>query len=204
MRDRKSLGLRVRAAFATLLLVSPAVSGDPVHKFQKRDGYWHHGSGWLFPASIAGFELGGPPHQIAGNDDVGAEYVMESNGSRRTAIVDVYYPSSTEVFAKLDSATAALEARAPDDACRIERPRQASVEVGTDAIAGVKVSFGASPAKGCSRHSFYLFATSGWIISVRTSAPAADPGAEKALDDFVRGLPWASLGTDPFVNELVP
>lgn len=200
----KRFGLRFVSAVVLCCLLGAAAFGDPLHKFHHQDGYWHHGSGWVFAIAIGAFKLTRGPYQIAGNDDVGAEYAMGSNGSRRSAIVDVYYPSSADVFARFDSAKAALQATANGNECIGSSSEEGTLAVRQSQIVGVTLTIVPRSAHDCSRASLYFFQTSDWVISVRTTATATDADAGKALDDFVRALPWETLGTDPFLHDSVP
>src|SRR5688572_3326279 len=86
----------------TSLVSGSAVLADPLHA--SADGaYWHHDSGWVFPAAVGKFERVGVPQDVAGSRDAVAYYSYVIDGLRSTASVDVYPEDST--------AAAELEAR---------------------------------------------------------------------------------------------
>lgn len=204
MIQRMSAALQLVTAMLTCLFFSPAALSDPLHKFHKRDGYWHHGSGWVFPSKLGEFKLIDQPTQIAGNDDVSAEYAMESNGERRSAVVDVYYPSSAAAGAKFVTAQADSHARANAGTCTALQSEGRFALAQQPEIVGVKVAFVPSVAKECPQAALYFFQTPNWVISVRTTASATDTDAVRMLEEFVRMLPWETLDTDPFLQDLVP
>jgi hypothetical protein len=200
MSDFRSVAATV---FACLFFVSAGVA-DPVHQFSRQDAYWHHGSGWVFPRVIGPFVLEGTPMQIDGNDDVTSIYVMQSDGLRRTAAVDIYYPSSAAAGAKLATAKAAMEAGASAGSCNTSASEKPFALKGQPEITGVKVSFTSAADKDCSPATLYFFQAAHWVITVRGTAPAADHKAEAALQDFVLALRWDTLDTDPFLQSASP
>lgn len=182
------------AAILLGLLISPAALCDPWHKFAKQDAYWHHGSGWVFPRTVGAFVLQGSPAQIDGNEDLTSEYRMERNGARSTAFVDVYYPNSAAVGAKLDTARAASQPKCESS--------QSEGKVGVDMhpeIRGLKVVFEPKSTAECAGSVLYFFQTPQWVVTVRASGPA-----DAALDEFVQALRWDSLGTDPYDHDVSP
>jgi hypothetical protein len=69
------------ALFALLLALNAAVHADPIHAVA--DGaFWHHDSGWIFPASIEGFTLVGSPQDVAGSREAVAYYARADSGAR--------------------------------------------------------------------------------------------------------------------------
>ncbi len=174
-----------------------------LHKFAKQDAYWHHGSGWVFPRDIGPFKLRGSATQLDGNDDVSGEYLMEQNGAPTTAFVEVYYPTSAAVGAKLDTARAAILSRAgkgcePSESAREVHGRQASRH------RWIEGRLRAEVRKGCALSELYFFRTPNWVITVRAIAPAKDRTVGKALDTFVQGLRWDTLDTDPMEHDPSP
>jgi hypothetical protein len=199
---RLSLCLKLTPAILTCLVFAPASPADPVHRFFKRDGYWHHGSGWIFPSQVAGFALGRNPSEIDGNDDVTAEYASDTKGLHRDAVLDIYNPASGAVGAKLDTAKADLQARATRGYCKLSVKEASFAIDGHPELKGVKITF--TPPKkvaGCVQANLYFFPTSTWIVSVRTSAAANDKDAAKAFDAFVRKQEWNTLNSDPLLHE---
>jgi len=72
-----------------LWLACATAFADPIHAIA--DGaYWHHDSGWVFPAKIAGFVLVGVPQDVAGSREAVAYYAREVSGSRLVVSVSVY------------------------------------------------------------------------------------------------------------------
>jgi hypothetical protein len=200
----------VAAAILASFCIVPGAFADPLHQFAKQDAYWHHGSGWVYPRTVGGLQLQGSPAQLDGNDDVTAEYATELNGARRTAVVDVYYPNSAAVGAKLATAKAAVEARV--NAKKAGEPGVCESSHSEDTFAigehpeivGVKVTFEPKSAAECIQSALYFFRTPDWVITVRTTSRAADEAAAKAMDEFVRALRWDTLGTDPFLQDASP
>ena len=183
------------------LVFVPTGFADTLHKFGKRDGYWHHDSGWVFPGRIGPFELAGSPTEMDGSGDVTATYTtVGSNGSSRTANVDVFHPSSASRGAKLFSAKADMEAKLDSAKCSTSRSEKAFVLKDRPAIVGTRVTF----AGDCSKASLYFFQAAHWVIAVRTTAAAEDSDAAAALDEFMRALPWDTLDTDPTASDLSP
>ena len=199
---RLSLCLKLTPAILTCFVFAPASPADPVHRFFKRDGYWHHGSGWIFPSQVAGFALGRNPSEIDGNDDVTAEYASDAKGVHRDAVLDIYSPTSGAVGAKLDTAKADLQARASQGgACEVS-VKEASFAIDRHPeLKGVKITFTPKKSAGCSQANLYFFHTDAWVISVRTSSVATDKDAAKAFDGFVRNQQWDTLGSDPLLHE---
>ena len=84
-------GLR---ALPFLWLASALCLADPLHAVA--DGaYWHHDSGWVFPAKAGEFALVGVPQDVAGSREAVAYYAREASGSRTVVSVSVY-PAESE------------------------------------------------------------------------------------------------------------
>jgi hypothetical protein len=187
---------KIAAAFLVWLLCTPASFADAWHRFGKEDAFWHHGSGWIFPRQIGAFELLRSPYQIDGNDDVGAEYEMVVNGVRRTAFVDIYYPNSAAIWAKLDTARAAMQSRSKaGSAVRLKSEDKLAIAQRPE-IMGVRTTYSSSSETGDAQLGLCFFRAANWVVTIRTSAPATDVEAVKALDAFVQAQRWDTLGTD--------
>ncbi len=194
------------AAAVASLLIAPSAFADAWHKYAKWDAFWHHGSGWIYPRNVGALELQGTPMQIDGNDDLTAEYTMTSDGTRRSAFVDVYFPDSAAVGAKLETARAAVKARAKadKDTCKSKQSEEKYAIDKHPEIVGTRIVFQPKSAAGCTRSQLYFFRSPDWVITVRTTASATDDAATKVLDEFVRALRWDTLGTDPSQHETPP
>lgn len=195
--------VRFSAALAAAVSINPVALADPLHMFAKQDGYFHHGSGWIFPRDVGPFRLRGSATQLDGNDDVSGEYLMERNDARSTAFVDVYYPTSAAVGAKLDTARAAVLSSVGKGCEPSQSEAKFTVAQRPD-IEGLKVVFEPKAGTGCELAELYFFRTPKWVITVRATAPAKDAAAGKALDEFVQSLRWDSLDTDPFEHDPSP
>ena len=85
-----------RIALALIGLAFSSVSlADTIHEMEN-GAYYHHQSGWIFPAQIGDFSLVGAPQDINGTVDVVAYYARVSKGVRTVASVSVYPPDSAE------------------------------------------------------------------------------------------------------------
>lgn len=195
------------------LLAVPGLLGsalaDPLHKFGN-DGAWIHvDSGWQFPKDVAGFTRTAQPYNIDGNSDAGAEYRAAS--ARLQAEVEIYAADSAATGARLDGAMADVIAKA-GDARQVESQQAFEIDGLKDAsnIKGVKIRYsGVGQAKltpASNRTSadplmnLYFFTTDGWRVKVLATAPDHGLGGDKALDAFVRALPWNTLGTESGVH----
>jgi hypothetical protein len=184
------------AALACLLHV-PTSLADPLHK-SGADGAWrHHGSGWIYPRQLGGLELAGPPYTFEGNDDVGARYTATVDGQLRTAFVDVYYPESAAIGAKLSTARE-IAKQMPGGGKLVqindEKPFHLHASSSSE-LSALKITYGPEGA-GAAQAALYFVRTATWVVTIRTTAAATDSHASKAMDAFVRALPWDSLGTD--------
>jgi hypothetical protein len=184
------------AALACLLHVPTSVA-DPLHK-AGADGAWrHHGSGWIYPRQLGGFELAAPPYTFDGNDDVGARYTATVAGQQRTAFVDVYYPESAASGAKLNTARE-IARQVPDGGKLVqvndEKPFHLHASSSSE-LKALKITYG-SKDTAAPQAALYFVRTAAWVVTIRTTAAATDRDASNAMDAFVRALPWDSLGTD--------
>jgi|GEM_PF-2101303 len=190
MMNRNFRKLSAVAALTTLLLTQ-AVIADPLHKFGTRGEWRHADSGWIFPRDIGGLQRDGSPYTIDGNNDVGAEYTKDEDGQHLSVLVDLYLPDSAASGATLAGATASLlkgrgiaPDRAPESEQAFEIPQRADVQ-------GRRFTFVSGEDSGTSQPVLYFFSASGWVVTVRTTAPAEALGA---VDEFVRAMRWDTLG----------
>jgi hypothetical protein len=164
----------------TSLLSGSSVYADPLHAFADGE-YWHHDSGWVFPATIGKFERDGIPQDVAGSRDAVAYYSHTANGVRSTASVDVF---------SMDSVAAnELEAR---DAGRLSS--EGIIFVGKRRnLPGTRVIH-ALRDDGVSRITcVYLFASGEWRVRIRVAqAPA---GILQLMDAFVIAQRWETIAT---------
>ena len=162
----------------TYCAFAPATSADTLHNIGKGD-YQHHDSGWIFPERIGEFTRIGAPQDVDGTIDVVAHYARVHNGTRTSAIVDVYPASSSAPAARHEDAVAEMQIAQP------------SSETGELMIEG-----GLS-LKGVKTHSpgndLYFLDTGPWIVKIRTRSESADASDDKANDEFVRQQRWDSL-----------
>lgn len=178
------------------LMCAPATFADAWHQFGKEDAFWHHGSGWIFPRQIGGFELVRSPYQIDGNDDVGAQYEMVVDGRLRTAEVVIYYPTSAARGAKLDTARTAMQSM-PSQGKPVALKSEGKLVIKQrPEIAGVTTSYFSPSDAGDRNLGLYFLQTSNWVVAIRTAAPASDSDATTALDQFIQQQRWDTLGTD--------
>lgn len=202
--QRVTIPARIAAALVACMSFVSTGFSDPLHKFRMQDAFWHHGSGWVYPRQVGALELIGSPAQIDGNDDVTAEYATKTRDARRTAIVDIYYPTSAATGAKLSTAKAALHAEINVGGCATSESEGGFALQDHPEIVGVKVALTPAQATSCSQAAIYFFRSANWIIAIRTTAAAADAGASAALDEFVRALRWDTLDTDPQLRDVAP
>ena len=141
--------------------------------------YWHHDSGWVFPATIGEFERVGVPQDVAGSRDAVAYYSYVANGVRTTASVDVYPPGFRAVVE--------IETR---EAGRLSS--ESAFTVGKErALSGTRVVY-AIRADGTSRVTcVYLFAAGEWRVRIRVAQAPAD--VLRTMDAFVIGQRWDTL-----------
>lgn len=151
---------------------------DPIHSVDK-GAFWHHDSGWIFPARIGDFELVGIPQDVAGSRDAVAHYAHIVDGARITAAVDVY---------PADSAAA--------DAMKSEAPGKLSSEepfaVGEPgALTGSRLVYGTEAQGSDQPVALYFIATTEWRVRIRIAGAKA--GMLPAMDGFVLAQRWDTL-----------
>lgn len=170
-------------------LMSSISTADPLHPFGDEGAWRHEYSGWQFTKRVGDFTRVQAPYTIDGNNDVGVQYERTAAEPRIAAVVEVYLADSAATDAKLPGAktSAALKVGAT---ARVQPERPFKVAAGNP-VRGTKVTY-ETPA-GTRTH-LYFFDAGRWTIKVLGSTPAARD--DKALDAFVRALPWDSLG-DP-------
>ncbi len=96
-RARRATRFALHAAvlsFGAFFNPAPTVA-DTIHTMAG-GSYYHHQSGWVFPAKIGEFALVGAPQDVNGTDDVVAYYARVSKGVRTVASVNVYGLGSAE------------------------------------------------------------------------------------------------------------
>jgi hypothetical protein len=141
-----------------------------------QDGaYYHHQSGWIFPAQIDDFSLVGIPGDINGTVDVAGYYARVSKGIRTVASVNVYAPDS----AQPETTPASIKAT------------PVAVEIATrPRLRATKLIY--KDGKN-SRATVYFIDTGTWIVKIRASAPATDKEIGALLEKFVRNQRWDRL-----------
>lgn len=172
---------------AVLALIMPlACPADPLHAVGDDGVYRHEDSGWLFLARIAAFERTGSPYTIDGNADAGAHYTHRDL-TTGLVVVEVFARESFAGDATLPGAkqTARTAAGAPS-AVQTEEVLQLP---GVPDIQVVKITY--APAD---RTPVYLYFAEKKPWAVKILATGMDTAA--AVDDFVRALPWETLGSD--------
>jgi hypothetical protein len=192
MSERSNARRSLLVAFVTAIW-GPTSLADPLHKVDHEGAYQHEQSGWLFPKQLGEFTRLGPPYTIDGNNDVGAEYQLTAEGVRMTAVVEVYSADSAAEHADLlNSKTAfarklALRAESEDAFIVQHEPE----------IVGVKVIYAPGAEAKPMSANLYFLRTEHWIVNIRGTVEAAASDAPKVSDEFVRHLPWQTLGVDP-------
>jgi hypothetical protein len=180
----------IAAAALWLVAFTPGAFADPLHKYGSRGAWRHADSGWIFPKQMGAFTRAGEPYTIDGNNDVGAEFVAgEAGGTQRRALVSVYFPDSAAAGADLSSAKAALLKGHQQGSAEqpFEIPR-------TPEVKGVRLTAAGDAVPGGSRSILYFFSAPSWIVTVVATVPAPDTGNDVFMDEFVRSLPWETLG----------
>jgi hypothetical protein len=183
--------MALKPSLLAMLIYCQSSMADTLHAIA--DGaFQHHGSSWIFPQRIGGFDRVGAPQDVDGTVDVVAYYAKVAGSVRTTAVVSVYPPESAAAEATLASAKAAIEAT-------LEAAKQGAVrsegqfKVGKQPeLVGVKASYKADAAAG-SLANLYFFDTGAWIVKIRGAAEKADKNSDPSLDDFVRGQRWENL-----------
>ena len=158
----------------TLLAVLPHPRGlaDPIHA--AADGaYWHHGSGWTFPETVGRFARVGIPQDVAGSEDAVAHYARVENGIRSTASVDVYQAAST--------AAGDLETRSGSES--------SDTVLVVNATRGLSARREIHDAGKPSLITTYFIDVGEWRVRIRITGASLE-----AMDEFVRGQRWDTLG----------
>jgi hypothetical protein len=171
----------------------PTSLADPLHKVDHEGAYQHEQSGWLFPKQLGEFTRLGPPYTIDGNNDVGAEYQLTAEGVRMTAVVEVYSADSAAEHADLATSKTAFERNlalraGSEDAFTVQHEPE---------IVGFKVIYTLGAEAKHTSANLYFLRTEHWIVNIRSTVEAVTGDAPNVSDDFVRHLPWQTLGIDP-------
>lgn len=188
-----------RTGSTSLLLAALAASSlfgsthaDPLHAFGNEGAWVHVDSGWQYPKDVDGFARVGQPYNMDGNNDAGAEYRQASG--QLLAEVEIYAADSAATAASLDGAKAAAAGKA-GEAARAASEKPFAIESLQDA-SGVKVRYVVKGRSAGAQTNLYFFTTDRWRIKVVASAADGGKDGDRALDAFVRALPWRTLGTD--------
>jgi hypothetical protein len=155
----------------TCLAVSTVSLADTIHEMEN-GAYYHHQSGWIFPAQIGDFSLVGAPQDINGTVDVIAYYARMSKGVRTVASVSVYPPDS----AAPETTPASIKATP----IAVELSKQPPLRAARLTYKDGKTT----------RATVYFIDTGPWIIKIRASLPATDKENAPILEKFVRGQRW--------------
>ena len=151
---------------------------DPIHAVAD-GGYWHHGSGWVFPGKIGEFLLVGIPQDVAGSNDAVAYYACVVDGVRVTASVDLYAPDS-----------ASVEAAPTDNVGTLSS--EGTLPLGkAGGLAATKLIY----ARAGELTGVYLVTAGEWRVRIRISAAPA--GTEPAMDAFALAQRWDTLTSVP-------
>jgi len=176
----------ILAALALSAIQIP-VHADPLHA--RLDGtWWHHDSGWLFPARIGEFTRVGAPQDVAGSPDAVAYYERHIAGARVLAVVDVFQAISAAQDITLEDSSASL-AR---DAGAGAQMRSGELDLGIRGYRAVRLY--ASPADtAASRRALYFVDTGEWRVRIRIEIPRAAGDLSADLDAFARTQNWDKL-----------
>jgi hypothetical protein len=176
----------ILATFALTAAPLPSVA-DPLHA--RLDGtFWHHDSGWLFPARIGEFTRVGAPQDVAGSPDAVAYYERYVAGARVLAVVDVFQSVSAAEDVTLEDASASLT-RAAGSAARL---RQDEIEIGARGFRSARLF--AEPADvSVPRHALYFVDTGDWRVRIRVEIPDMAGDLSADLDTFARAQSWDKL-----------
>ena len=160
---------------------------DPLHA--RLDGtFWHHDSGWLFPARIGEFTRVGAPQDVAGSPDAVAYYERSVAGVRVLAVVDVFQAISSAEDVTLESASAALSRDAGAEA----KLRTDELDLGTRGYRATRLQ--AAPAdSAASQRALYFVDTGAWRVRIRVEIPRAAGDLSAELDSFARAQNWEKL-----------
>jgi hypothetical protein len=185
---KDSIKLSVFAAYLLIGLASSISTADPLHPIDNEGTWRHEFSGWQFAKQVDGFSREMAPYTIDGNNDVGVAY---EHPSGLTAVVEIYLADSAAPDAKLEGAKATAEQKVGESArIQSERPFRMGAH---KAVRGTKITYAANKSAGA-HTTLYFFEANRWTVKVLGTG--SGNGADKALDAFVRALPWNSLG-DP-------
>lgn len=184
--DMKHARTIAGTAMSVLLSISTCAA-DALHKHGIEGTWLHADSGWLFPVQVSRFSRTDLPYSIDGNNDVGVEYEHLEGGVRIRAIVEVFSIQSAAAHAVLESAQAVMQ----DRFGALASERGFSIE--SEELEGHRFEYGPT---GDSNARLYFFRTPEWIVNIRSSTVLPQRDGNDPLDDFVRTLPWPSLGSD--------
>lgn len=180
----KYLLLAAGAAIAGALPTSGFA--DPIHRIEN-DAYWHHDSGWVFPARLGEFAREGAAQDVAGSPDAVAHYVRVANGKRVVVSVDVYSADSAANESLLVTARGELvgtmvgvEGHLTDDTLTLGQGLRASRML--------FVAAGDAPSQA-----MYFVDTGAWRVRIRATVPAAARAVLDELDGFVQAQRWDAL-----------
>jgi hypothetical protein len=169
---RTLLGALIYCVYASTTLA------DTLHNIGSGD-FQHHDSGWVFPERVGEFTRIGTPQDVDGTIDVVAHYARIHDGSRTTAIVDVYPADSTAPAARYEAAVADMDSdvtAADKSVLRID---------GALPLRGLKIRSGYSV--------LYFVDTGPWVVKIRTRSERTDASNDDENDAFVRQQRWDSL-----------
>lgn len=178
-------------------LFSPVSGADPVHKFGNEGSWIHIDSGWRFPLQVSDFTRVLQPYAIDGNNDAGAEY-RQTSAPNASAVVEVYAADSAAPDAQLDGAKATA-ARKVGATAHVESEKPFQIDA-QRSMRGVKVTYATEATKPATLPTLYFFTTDHWHVKVLTNTPTSSAETDKAVEAWVRALPWDTLGTDPDVT----
>ena len=173
---------------AGALALPVAALADPIHRIDN-DAYWHHDSGWVFPARFGGFEREGAAQDVAGTADAVAHYVRVANGVRVVVSVEVFSadsaaPNSLLAMARgeLVGSVVGVQGHLTDDTLPVGKGLTASC-----------LRFAASG--DAPSEAMYFVEAGAWRVRIRATLPAAARGVLDELDAFVQSQRWDTLGT---------
>ncbi|MBM0103296.1 hypothetical protein JM946_01005 [Steroidobacter sp. S1-65] len=171
---------------------------DPLHKFGNEGAWVHVDSGWKFPQGVGDFARVAQPYNIDGNNDAGAEY----RHGAATIELEIYAADSAATDATLDGAKATAMRKAGQGARVLsEEPFEAGVlenahTDGGKVIKGAKIIYATDAKTHEARSRLYYFTTDQWRVLVRAATQDDSKAGDSMLDEFVRALPWDTLGSD--------
>lgn len=164
----------------------PALA-DPLHA--RLDGtFWHHDSGWLFPARIGEFTRVGVPQDVAGSPDAVAYYERQVAGTRVLAAVDVFQAESAAEDVTLEGASASLTR----DAGAAAKLRQDELDIGARGYRAARL-YAAPGDPSASQRALYFVDTGAWRVRIRIEIPQAAGDLSADLDAFTRAQHWDKL-----------